>query len=166
LILVVGLVGEGLHRDPLCCLVRFVGRGFLEQVPQVDWGRLVGPDAGVVGVVMVVVAVVVVVVLVVVAVVVVVVLVVVFVVVVVVLAVVFVEVVVVAVDKHLSLGIVEAEQVEVEHLEPVFPEEPVCLKEPHPVSAKEPQTVFVAARLQIVFVAVQVYQPPRSGRRC
>jgi len=144
LILVVGLVGEGLHRDPLCCLVRFVGRGFLEQVPQVDWGQLVGPDAGVAGVVMVVVAVVVVVVLV----------------------VVFVEVVVEAVDKHLSLGIVEAEQVKVEPLDPVFPEEPVCLREPHPVSAKEPQTVFVAARLQIVFVAAQVYQPPRSGRRC
>lgn len=155
MILVVGQVAAGLHRDPLCCLVRFVGRGSLERVPQVDWGRLVGPDAGVVGVVVVVVAVVVVVVLVVVAV-----------VAVVVLVVVLVEVVVDAVDKHLSLGIVEAGQVEVEPLEPVFPEEPVSLKEPHPVSAKEPQTVSVAARLQIVFVAVQVYQPPHSGRRC
>lgn len=156
MILVVGLVGEGLHRDPLCCLVRFVGRGFLERVPQVDWVRLVGPDAGVVGVVVVVVAVVVVVVLFVVAV-----------VVVVVLVVVFVGVVVVAVDKRLSLGIVEAGQVKVEPLEPVSVLlELVFLREPLLVSVVELQTVFVAAQLQIVFVAARGYQPPRSGRRC
>lgn len=82
-----------------------------------------------------------------------------------VVVVVVVVVVAVAVDKH-QVEVVPWVEPPGRSLETVSVLEPVFLKESQPVSVTEPQTVFVAALRQIVFVAARGYQLPRSGRRC